>query len=136
MARPNITDHHILYWFLSISSTVILCFSDSALEDDSEYICLICFTYGDLGHPFIMVIFEDPWHSQLLPSVWQWSCHYLFLRLKSVAAGIRTPNLPLTRRTVYSTAPPPWSINGCPVSQSAQWHAKEPLLSNGLDCRV
>ena len=30
-----------------------------------------------------------------LPSVWQWSCHYLFLRLRSVAAGIRTSNLPL-----------------------------------------
>ena len=24
-----------------------------------------------------MDITEDPWHSQLLPSVWQWSCHYL-----------------------------------------------------------
>ena len=28
-----------------------------------------------------------------------WSCHYLFLRLRSVAAGIRTPNLPLARRS-------------------------------------
>ena len=26
---------------------------------------------------------EDPWHSQLLPSAWEWSCHYLFLRLRS-----------------------------------------------------
>ena len=32
-----------------------------------------------LWHQFRMVIFEDPWHSHLLPSVWQWSCHYLFL---------------------------------------------------------
>ena len=39
---------------------------------------------------YIMVISEDPWHSHLLPSVWKWSCHYLFLRLLSVA-GIRTP---------------------------------------------
>ena len=48
------------------------------------------------GHP------KDPWHSSshLLPSVWQWSCHYLFLRHKSVAAGIRTPNLPLAGRTL------------------------------------
>ena len=30
----------------------------------------------------MMVISDDPWHSHLLPSVWQWSCHYLFLRLK------------------------------------------------------
>ena len=35
-----------------------------------------------------MYIFEDPWHSQMLPSVWQWSCHYLFLRLRSVATVI------------------------------------------------
>ena len=37
------------------------------------------------------------WESVTLtqtPNVWQWSCHYLFLRLKSVAAGIQTPNLP------------------------------------------
>ena len=33
------------------------------------------------GHPFIMVISEDPWHSHLLPSVLQWSCHYLFWRI-------------------------------------------------------
>ena len=32
--------------------------------------------------------------------VWQWSCHYLFLRLRSVAAGIRTPNLLLLRPTL------------------------------------
>ena len=46
-----------------------------------------------LWHPFIMVISEAPWHSQLLPSVWHWSCHYLFLRIRSTGAGIRTPNL-------------------------------------------
>ena len=51
----------------------------------------------DTGLPFIMVISEDPWHSHLLPSVWQWSCHYLFLRLRSVATANRTP----TRRTLY-----------------------------------
>ena len=28
-------------------------------------------SYCDTSHPFIMVIFEDPWHSHLLPSVWQ-----------------------------------------------------------------
>ena len=41
----------------------------------------------------LMVISEDPWYSHLLPSVRQWSSHYLFLRLRSVAAEIRTPNL-------------------------------------------
>ena len=33
------------------------------------------------GASVYMVISEDPIHSQLMLSVWQWSCHYLFLRL-------------------------------------------------------
>ena len=44
-------------------------------------------------------------HTLTLPSVWLWSCHYLFFRLRSVAAGIRTPNLPHARRTLFPTAP-------------------------------
>ena len=52
---------------------------------------LMCYIHCDTGLLFIMVISEDPWHSQLLPSVWQWSYHYLFLRLRSVATGDRTP---------------------------------------------
>ena len=59
--------------------------------------------YCDTGHPFIMVISEDPWHSHLLPGVKYWSCRYLFLwqRLKSVATGIQTHNLiPHARRTL------------------------------------
>ena len=55
-------------------------------------------SYCDTGHPFIMVISEDPWQSHLLPSVWQ--CHYLFLRLRSVAARIRTSNLTLAEQTL------------------------------------
>ena len=39
---------------------------------------LACHTYCDTGHPFIIVISEDPRHSHLLPSVKQWSCHYLY----------------------------------------------------------
>ena len=66
---------------------------------------LACHTYCDTGHPFIMVISEDPWHS-LLQSVWQRSCHYMFLRLKSVAAEILTSNLPHMRRTLYPTKLP------------------------------
>ena len=42
-----------------------------------------CHTYCDTGHPFIMVISEDPLHSHLLPGVLQLSCHYLLLRLLS-----------------------------------------------------
>ena len=57
---------------------------------------LTCNTYCDTGHPGHLRG-SVTWHSHqnVLPSVWQWSCHYLFLRLRSVAAGIRTPNLPL-----------------------------------------
>ena len=52
---------------------------------------LTCHIHCDMSLPFIMVIFEDAWHSHLLPSVCQWSSHYLFLRLRSVATGDRTP---------------------------------------------
>ena len=50
-----------------------------------------CHTHCDTGLHFIMVIFKDPWHSHLLTSVWQWSCHQLFLWLRSVTTGDRTP---------------------------------------------
>ena len=52
---------------------------------------LTCHTCCDTGLPFIMVISEDPLHSHLLPSVWQWSYHILFLRLGFVATRHRTP---------------------------------------------
>ena len=63
-------------------------------------------TYCDTRHAFIMVITEDPWHLNLLPSVLQSSCHYLFLRLRSVAARIRTPNVSLAGRMISSSVPP------------------------------
>ena len=34
---------------------------------------------------------QGPVNSHLMPSVWQWSCHYLFLRLRSIETGDRTP---------------------------------------------
>ena len=40
--------------------------------------------------PFIIVI-SDPWQSHLLLSVWQWICHFLFLRLRSVTTRGRSP---------------------------------------------
>ena len=58
-------------------------------------------SFCDTGYPFIMVIFEDLWHSDLLPGFHQWSCHYLFFsRRRYVAAGIRTLYLPHERRTL------------------------------------
>ena len=41
---------------------------------------LKCHTYCDSGQPFTMVISEDAWHSHLLPSVWQRSCHLHFFK--------------------------------------------------------
>ena len=61
---------------------------------------LVCHTHCDTEHLFILVIFEDPWQSHLLSSVWQRNCHYLFLRLRSVASGIRTPSVLHARRTL------------------------------------
>ena len=40
---------------------------------------------------FVYFVSKDPWHSHLLPSVWQWSYHYLFEQLTSVATGYWTP---------------------------------------------
>ena len=54
---------------------------------------------------FIMVISEDPSYSHQLPSVWQWSYHWLFYRCRSVtstrpsACGAIVLGLP-----VYATA--------------------------------
>ena len=67
---------------------------------------LACYTYCDTEHPFIMIISVDSWHSHLLPSVWHWSCHYLYGRFGSFADGIWTLNLPLARRTLSLTATP------------------------------
>ena len=78
---------------------------------------LVCNTHCDTGNPFIMVTSEDPWHLEIItyvstyvhlsfllfPSVWHWSCHNLLLRLRSVAAGIRTPNL--LHASQYPTVP-------------------------------
>ena len=36
------------------------------------FFTLVCYTYYDTGHPFIVVICEEQWQSQLLPSVWQY----------------------------------------------------------------
>ena len=66
---------------------------------------LTCHTYCDTGLPFMMVIPEDPWYSHLLPSVWQWSCHYLFLRLRFTATGDRTPISRIRGERLTSTPP-------------------------------
>ena len=67
---------------------------------------LVHTTFCETGHLFVMVISEVLRHSYLLPSVWQWRCYNLFLRLMSHVAGILTPNLLHTRRTLKPTVPP------------------------------
>ena len=39
---------------------------------------LTCLTYCDKDHPFITVTSDEPWHTHLLQSIWQWCYHYLF----------------------------------------------------------
>lgn len=48
-------------------------------------------------------------HHLFLPSVWQWNCRYMYVfqRLRSVASGIRTPDIPLTGRKLKPTVPRP-----------------------------
>ena len=38
-------------------------------------------------HLFIMAIYEDPWNSNLLSSIWQWRLKYLFYRPKEARPG-------------------------------------------------
>ena len=66
---------------------------------------LACHIYSDMGHPLITVISEDPWQSNLLLSAYQGRYHNLFSQLRSVAAGIRTPSLALSGRTLLPTVP-------------------------------
>ena len=92
--------HHHYLW---MAANFDLCSTVMAFK---QWGFLACHTYSDTGHPLITVISEDPWHSNLLLSGYQGRCHYLFSQLRSVAAGIRTPSLPLSERTLLPTGPP------------------------------
>ena len=95
--------NHKFRWWEGCYGAFTLIYIDELCGIVVAWLVAYCFTpsskvpysYRDGTVPFIVVISEDPCHSHLLPSVSQWSCHYLFLRLRSVAAGIQTPNLPL-----------------------------------------
>lgn len=39
----------------------------------------VSYLYCDTGQQFMIVISENMWPWNLLSSVWQWSCHYIFL---------------------------------------------------------
>ena len=64
-----------------------------------------CHIYCDTGHPFIMVISEDPWHSRLLRAFGSGDVTICFYEW-----GNRTLYLPHARRTLKPTAPPRRSI--------------------------
>ena len=114
----------LFVWSLSSHSRIFHSYGDVSITGEglqiltysrhlwplSSECSLVCHTYCDTGFPFIMVISEEPWYSHLLPSVLQWSCHYLFLRVRSVEAGIRTPNLPLAGANALTHRPPPRSL--------------------------
>ena len=94
------------YWDVTITGEElqILTYARHSWPLSSEG-SIACHTYCDTGLPFIMVISEDLWHSHLSPSVWQWNCHYLFLRLRSVATWDRTP-ISRTRGERSTSTPP------------------------------
>ena len=110
---------YLFIWSLSSHSRIFHSYGDVTIAGEGLQILtyarhswplssedsLTCHTHCDTGLPFIMVISEDPLHSHLLPSVWQWSCHYLFSRLRSVATGDRTPISRMRRERSTSTPP-------------------------------
>ena len=73
----------IVYWYKDVTiageGLQILTFARHTWPLRSEG-SLVCHAYCDTGHLFIKVSLQDPWHSQPLPSVWQWSRHYLICR--------------------------------------------------------
>ena len=71
---------------------------------------LACHNFCDTGHPFIMVISEDPWHSHLLPSAWHRSCHYHILTTLVCRDRGSNPDFPHARRTLYH-----WATAAAPV---------------------
>ena len=67
---------------------------------------LTCHIYCDTGQPFIVVISEDSWHSQLLSSDWQWNCHYLGLSrpvIEPRSPACEANALPIRHRTGAGT---------------------------------
>ena len=94
-------------------------YGDETITDEGLQILIYARNYGhwavrvlwySTGHPFIMVIDEDLRHSHLLLSVWQWNCYYLFKRLESFVAGIRTPKFPIAGRTPITAVEYFWGI--------------------------
>ena len=80
-------------------------------------------------HPAIMVISKDPWHSHLhvLPSVWQWSCHYLSLDWGPSRLGFEHP-ITLVRTDV--------SENCKCMSRPGTMHVRERYVSRYLFIHV
>ena len=82
----------LFVWSFSYHSKFFYSFGDVTIADEGLQILtyaqhlwplssegsLACHTSCNTGHPFIMVISEEPWDSYPMPSVWQWSCQYLF----------------------------------------------------------
>ena len=107
-----------LYGVFSARSRIFHSFEDVTITSEGLHILtyarhswplgsvdsLACYNYFDTWHLLIMLTPEDPWHSHvhLLLSVWQWGCHFLFLRLRSVEAGILIPK------------PSAWETNALP----------------------
>ena len=76
------------YWDVFISGEELQIFTYAQHSRSlSVRIFLACHIYCAMGHLFIMVISENPWHSHQLPSIWQWSCLYLFFTTK-VCCGL------------------------------------------------
>ena len=99
----------LFVWSLSSHSRIFQSYGDVTIAGEGLQILTYAWHSwpSSSGGPFIIVISEDPWHSHLLPSVWQCSCMSLpvFLRLRSVATEDRTP---ISRmRGARSTSKPP-----------------------------
>ena len=70
----------IIFLFFTMYLSVFMIRYDMIFQKCMQYWLIrsffVCDSYCDTDRPFIMVISDDPWHSLLLPSVWQWSLSF------------------------------------------------------------
>ena len=70
----------VIFLFFTMYLSVFMIRYDMIFQKCMQYWLIrsffVCDSYCDTDQPFIMVISDDPWHSHLLPSVWQWSLSF------------------------------------------------------------
>ena len=80
-----------LYWDVTIDEGMqILTWRSRPLSSKGSLVCHT-YQYCDMDTSFYMVFPDNSWLSNLLPSIWQWSCHYLVYWLRFMMTKLWSP---------------------------------------------